>query len=82
METTFLTLRRHPGEILDAIERNESVTLSYRGKPKAVITPIATQQQSVAAKDHPAFGLWTDHDEMTDVSGYVRTLRKGRYNAL
>lgn len=29
-----------------------------------------------------AFGLWKDREELRDVSGYVRTLRQGRFRDL
>ena len=35
MEATVLDMRRNPKKILDAIERNEVVTLTKRGKSVA-----------------------------------------------
>ena len=39
MKATFLDMRRNPGKILEAIERNETVTLSRRGREIASIVP-------------------------------------------
>lgn len=81
MKATVLDMRRNPKKILDAIARNETVTLSYRGKPVARIEPIKNSERPSAA-EHPAFGMWADRSEVADPSAYVRELRKGRFNAL
>ena len=39
------------------------------------IDPAAVRQ----AIDDPAFGIWRDRDDMTDVAAYVRKLREPRY---
>lgn len=74
-------MRRNPKKILDAIARNETVTLSHRGKPVARIEPIKNAERPGAA-EHPAFGMWADRSEVADPSAFVRELRKGRHNAL
>lgn len=83
MQATFVDLRTKSSEILEALERNESVTILYRGRPKAVMQPIGETRRSAGrAKDHPAFGLWKDADEGEDVAAQVRALRQGRFDAL
>jgi hypothetical protein len=84
MKASFVDLRKKSAEIIRALDRNEKVTLYYRGRAKAVIVPIGgeVKRPTVKAEDHPAFGMWADRDDMKDVAGYVRTLRKGRYDAL
>ena len=81
MKATLLDMRRNPKKILDAIARNETVTLTNRGKPVASIEPIKDSQRP-SASEHKAFGMWSDRDDMTDPSAYVRELRKGRFRAL
>lgn len=81
MKATVLDMRRNPKKILDAIARNETVTLSYRGKPVARIEPIKNSERP-STVEHPAFGMWADRSEVADPSAYVRELRKGRFNAL
>jgi len=81
MKATVLDMRRNPKKILDAIARNETVTLSHRGKPVARIEPIGGTQRCSAA-DHPAFGMWAHRTDMIDPSAYVRDIRKGRFDAL
>jgi len=78
MKATTLDLRRNPKKILDAIARNETVTLTHRGKAVARIEPIGRPQRRSAA-DHPAFGMWKDRKDMADPSAYVRESRKGRF---
>lgn len=83
MEASFVDLRRKSAAILRAIERNERVTLFYRGRPKATIQPIESgTAPTMSAKDHPAFGMWSDREDMKDVAAYVRSIRRGRFDAV
>jgi antitoxin (DNA-binding transcriptional repressor) of toxin-antitoxin stability system len=81
VKATVLDMRRAPKKILDAIARNETVTLTHRGKPVARIEPIEGAKRRSAA-DHPAVGMWADRSDMKDPSAFVRKLRKGRFDAL
>jgi antitoxin (DNA-binding transcriptional repressor) of toxin-antitoxin stability system len=83
MKVTVLDMRKRMPEVIGALERNEAVTLTYRGKDKAVIHPIRTcKSQLKNLNDHQAFGIWKDRDDMNDVSAFVRNIRKGRFNGL
>jgi hypothetical protein len=84
MKASFVDLRKKSNEILRALDRNEPVTIFYRGRPKAIMRPVgrADDQKANQSKDHPAFGLWADREEMEDVVAYVRQLRRGRFNDL
>ena len=79
MKASILDLRRRMKDILLVLDRNESVTILYRGKEKAILSPIR-QRTKEPVKDHEAFGMWRDRKDMTDVDAYVRNLRKGRLN--
>lgn len=81
MKVTVLDMRRNPKKILDAIDRNEVVTLTNRGKPVARVEPIRKVQRP-SMKDQEAFGMWADRSDMADPVAYVRALRKGRFDAL
>lgn len=81
MEATILDMRRHPRKILDAIARNEVVTLTNRGRQVARIVPIQDEQR-LKASEHEAFGMWSNRADMADPAEYVRALRKGRFDAL
>jgi antitoxin (DNA-binding transcriptional repressor) of toxin-antitoxin stability system len=83
MEATVMDLRRRMKSILRALDRNEPVTLLYRGKKKAVIQPIVEKQISLkSVTDQEAFGMWKDRKDMSNVNQYVRKLRRGRYRDL
>ena len=84
MKASFVDLRKKSSEIIRALNRNERVTVIYRGKPTAIMQPIgsASEQALSSAQDHPAFGLWADREDMQDVAAHVRQLRKGRFDAL
>ena len=82
MKATVLDLRRRPRRILEAIERNETVTLSKRGKEIALIGPKKERKGALSLKDSPAFGLWKDRADMEDPAGYVRHVRRSRFHGL
>ena len=77
MKATILDLRRHMREVLLALDRNESVTIFYRGKEKAILSP-SRQRTDKSIRGHEAFGMWRDREDTADVDDYVRDLRKGR----
>ena len=82
MNATVLDMRRNTKKILDALERNETVTLSKRGREIARIVPKRRPAGNVSLKDLPAFGMWKDRPDMADPSAYVRAARKGRFGDL
>jgi hypothetical protein len=49
-----------------------------------VTVRIEQEVQAVPAEafatDDPAFGIWCDREDMTDVAAYVRKIRQPRYN--
>ncbi len=81
MKATILDLRRRMKDVLLALDRNESVTIYYRGKEKAILSP-SRQKTEISVTDHSAFGMWRDRKDMADVDNYVRNLRKGRLDDL
>jgi antitoxin (DNA-binding transcriptional repressor) of toxin-antitoxin stability system len=66
--------------VLRAIDRGETVTVLYRGKERAKLTPITPAPSSGArkTKDQPLFGLWKDREDISDPATYVRHLRLPR----
>ena len=80
MNVTFVDLRTKSAEIIIALDRNETVSVYYRGRPKAIMQslPAGTAKKVISAADHPACGMWADREDMKDVEAYVRRLRKGR----
>lgn len=83
MNASFVELREKSREIVRALNRNESVTVYYRGRAKAIMQPLAAGGKNTAsAARHPAFGLWRDRDDWQDVPARVRELRRRRFDAV
>jgi hypothetical protein len=83
MKATVLDLWRRMKDVIRALDRNEPVTLLYRGRKKGVLYPVQEEKAPVrSVKEHPAFGLWKDREDTRDVERAVRRLRKGRSHAL
>ncbi len=85
MQASILDLRRRMPEVLRALDRNERVTIFYRGKERAVLVPSRSAVAKTAkrkAAHHPAFGMWADRQDLVDVALHVRTLRRGREHAV
>lgn len=83
MKATVLDLRRRMQDVLRALDRNETVTLFYRGRKKALIVPAGKDTEDRGrVSEHPAFGMWKDRGDMEDVDKAVRAMRKGRSHAV
>jgi antitoxin (DNA-binding transcriptional repressor) of toxin-antitoxin stability system len=83
MYASFVDLRKKSREIIRALSRNERVTVLYRGKPAAIMHPIDDPGDAPkSAKDHAAFGLWKQRDDLADPSEQVRSMRRGRFDDL
>ncbi len=84
MEATFVDLRTRTREILEALRRNETVELSYRGKRVGVIQPEPTPAAEPEPKEPfdpakiPGFGMWADREDMKDPAAWVREIRQPR----
>ncbi len=77
MNATAKDLRFHSRELLDTVSRGEEVVITYRGKPCAKLVPFSEGDKDTSGDE--LFGLWKDREELQDVAGYVRQLRKGRF---
>ncbi len=77
MKASIVDLRYKTKDILQALERNESVTILYHGKVKGVITPAGRPAPS-NIRDHPLFGLRRDSDE--SVQDEMDRLRQARHD--
>ena len=85
MQATILDLRRRMPEVLRALDRQEQVTILYRGKERATLVPSGAtpaKKGKRSALAHPAFGMWADRDDLVNVAAHVRALRRGRVHAL
>ena len=83
MNATTLDLRYKTREVLGSLDRGESVIITFRGKPRGVISPY---RETTAMKckssimDHPFIGMWAQSE--TAVEDTMNRLRGGRYNDL
>jgi hypothetical protein len=74
MKATIVDLRYKMNDVLKALDRNEKVTVLYRGKVKGVLVPTA-QRRDMSMTDHPFFGMSfqdskkTVLDELDDIRG-------------
>ena len=85
MEASFVDLRKKSKEIINALNRKEKVTVSYRGKPAAVMNPVntVTETSELSASQHAAFGMWAkEQSDNNDVIEQVSLLRRKRYDDL
>ena len=80
MHATIVDLRYNMKHVLRAIDRGETVTVLYRGKERAKLTPIEPNLGSGAPKtrDQPLFGIWKDREDLGDPALYLRNLRLPR----
>jgi len=79
MEATTKDLRLHTRELIAATDRGEKIVITYRGKPRAMLTPITEQLQAGKRQTrNPAFGLWQESQQTESVDEQVRRLRQPR----
>ena len=82
MEITAKALRGRVKDVLACLDRGESVTITYRGKPRAKLVGVdAGSRTESGGGDFPAFGMWSDRDDLADVEAHVRNLRAARSRA-
>ena len=84
MNATTLDLRYKTREVLGSLDRGESVIITFRGKPRGVISPYrdaGVKKCKSSIVDHPFIGMWASQSETT-VEDTMNRLRGGRYNEL
>ncbi|MCI5144137.1 MAG: type II toxin-antitoxin system Phd/YefM family antitoxin [Candidatus Electrothrix sp. AR3] len=81
MQASIVDLRYKMNDVLKALERNEKVSVLYRGKIKGVLvpaSPASNQGKKKKISEHPFFGMApTDSDK--SVAEEMDALRGGRY---
>ena len=83
MDATIIDLRYRMKDVLRAIDRGENVTVRYRGKAKATLTPIsaapgAADQDAPKTEAQPFFGMWRDREDLADPASWLRSIRRPR----
>lgn len=78
MKATIVDLRYKMNDVLKALDRNEQVTVLYRGKVKGVLIPSGKKSR-LKITDHPFFGM-SSHINKKSVQDVMDELRGSRYN--
>jgi hypothetical protein len=78
MEATIVDLRYRMNDVLKALDRNETVTVLYRGKPKGVLRR-APAAPATRVRDHAFFGSCRDGETVEQA---MARIRGGRFHAL
>jgi len=78
MKATVVDLRYKMKDVLKALDRNEKVTVLYRGKVKGILIPSG-KKTKMKISDHPFFGMSSQVSEKS-VSDEIGDLRGTRYN--
>jgi hypothetical protein len=79
MNASIVDLRYRTKQVLQALERRESVSVLYHGKVKGTIIPVSSRNPPKVA-DTPFFGM--RKRDKRPVSVIMTALRGGRYRAL
>ena len=83
MEASIVDLRFKMKEVLQSLNRNETVKIYYHGKLKGIIQPSkikGEQKNKKRVQDHAFFGILAD--EPGSVDEIMNQLRGERYHAL
>jgi len=78
MKATVVDLRYKMNDVLKALDRNEEITILYRGKVKGILVPSKKKTQ-LKMTDHPFFGMFSKADTLS-VQEVMDDLRKARYS--
>ncbi|KAF0285224.1 prevent-host-death family protein [Gammaproteobacteria bacterium 2W06] len=83
MQASVRDLRLRAAELLAAVERGESIQITYHGRPRAMLIGMGGEVagsslgRAIDADENPAFGLWRDRMEV-DVESVIDQLRAPR----
>jgi prevent-host-death family protein len=78
MVVTAKQLRLQTSRVLKKVQQVGSATVTLRGKPVARLLSLAGKKP-LKLTDYPAIGMWADREDMKDVDGWLRKIRKPRY---
>lgn len=78
MKISLSTLSKRQGEVLDALSRNEEISISHNGQVVAVLQPPGIDGKRAHMLATPAFGMWADRDDIADPNEWRRDLRRKR----
>jgi len=75
MEATIVNLRYNMREVLNALDRNETVSVLHHGKKRGILLPTPVNPKKINETDF--FGMCADEKET--VSSVFKKIRGGRY---
>ena len=76
MEASIVDLRYKMKDVLEALERRETVQILYHGKVKGKIVPVSSDRK-LKIENHPFFGMM--RGSKSSVIELMNALRAGRY---
>ena len=79
MNASIVDLRYKTKQILEALDRRETVSVLYHGKVKGRLVPVTSVDRK-RVQDSAFFGMRAK--DCTPVPEVMQTLRGGRYRAL
>jgi prevent-host-death family protein len=77
MEANALDLRTRTRDLLGHVAAGETVIISHRGRPAAMLAPL--KSKTPKSTDLPAFGMWADRKDLQDPAAIVRDMRRSRF---
>lgn len=77
MKASIRELRSSMKRLLYAVQHGEEVVIYSHDRAIATIVPIKKSAEKI--EDY-GFGMWQDYSALSDVSNYLRKIRKGRHH--
>lgn len=77
MQASIVDLRYHMKEVLEALSRNEEISVLYHNKKIASIIPLHKQPKT-SVQEHAFFGML--NNDTRSVKEQINQLRAGRYH--
>jgi len=78
MRISLSTLSSRQETVLEALQRNENISVSHQGRVVAVLRPSVADAAKERMLKTPAFGMWADRTDMADPNQWRRGRRQKR----
>ncbi len=78
MKISLTTLSRRRDDVLDALKRNERISVSDGNEVVALLLPAGADKADIPLPRTAAQGLWADRDDIVDPTAWVREQREIR----
>jgi hypothetical protein len=76
MNISVNTLSKRLPEVMEALDKNERVTLSHAGRRIALLRLVSdAEDEERRLMADPGFGMWADREDMKDPSAWVHEKR-------